>query len=148
MSIKIAEYNYYIPTHNIDTDSILYQIPEPITFDGSGYIDTGIQLLKNDSNWTIFLDCIPNVDNTSQAVIHCLDEYGAYPGISFSFQNGYILLYDGTNSTIIGNGNYLNKNIKIVIVKKDNNIIIYHNDDPVYQINSQTTIPYTFKSVN
>jgi hypothetical protein len=144
----IARYKFDKSIYATNIDSIIYQIPEPITFNNSGFMDTGIQLLKNDSDWTIFLDCIPKLDNTPQAIIHCVDEYGTYPGISFSFENGYINFYDGTNGTRIGNGNYLNKNIKIVIAKKDNNIIIYHNNDPVYQMNSPITIPYTFKGAD
>ena len=147
----IAQYKYYKPTHTIDTDSILYQIPEPITFDGSGYIDTGIQLLKDDSDWTLFLECIPNIDNKTQAVIHCVDEFGTWSGISFSLEpNGNISLWDGTNGTLIGDGYYLNKKIKIAIVKKDNNIIVYHNYSSSIQYQSYypITIPYTFKSAN
>ena len=133
----------------LDMDSPIYQIPAPITFSNSGHIDTGIQLLKNDSNWTMFLDCIPNIDNKTQTVIHCIDEMGTYPGVSFSFEpNGKIALWNGTSGTVIGDGNYLNKNIKVVIVKKDSDIIIYHNNNPIYQMDSPITIPYTFKSVN
>ena len=148
----IAQYKYYKPTHTIDTDSILYQIPEPITFDGSGYIDTGIQLLKDDSDWTLFLECIPNIDNKTQAVIHCVDESNvSCPGVSLSLEpNGNIDLWDGTKETLIGDGYYLNKKIKIVIVKKDNNIIVYHNysSSIQYQRDYPIIIPYTFKSAN
>ena len=148
----IAKYKYYKPTLDIDMDSIMYQIPEPITFDGSGYIDTGIQLLKDDSDWTLFLECIPNIDNKTQTVIHCVDENNAsYPGISFSFEpNGCLNIWDGTNGTVIGDGYYLNKKVKIAIVKKDNNIIVYHNysSSIYYQEDYPITIPYTFKSAN
>ena len=99
----IAQYKYYKPVLDIDMDSIMYQIQEPITFNASGYTDTGIQLLKNDSNWTLFLECIPNINNKTQAVIHCVDESGAWPGISFSFEpNGCLNIWDGTKGTVIG----------------------------------------------
>lgn len=144
----VAEYKFNNSIYNENNDSPIYRMPKPITFN-YGLIDTGIQLLKNDSDWTMFLDCIPNIDNTTQAIIHCVDEINnLFPGISLSFENGFINFYNGVSGTTIGNGNYLNKNIKIVIVKKGANIIIYHNDDPLYQVTSPVTIPYTFKSVD
>ena len=144
----IAQYKFDKSAYAINIDSPMYQISEPTTFNGSGFIDTGIQLFKNDSNWTMFLDCIPNRNDITQAVIHCVDEFGTWPGISFSFEpNGLINIWDGTKGTVIGQ-DYLNKNIKIVIVKKDDNITIYHNNDSIYQIASPIVIPYTFKSAN
>lgn len=38
--------------------TILYQMPTPTTFDGTGGIDTGVALFDDGSDWTMLIDCI------------------------------------------------------------------------------------------
>jgi hypothetical protein len=65
-------------------DGAIYTLSETQVLDGaSKYIDTGIALLEEDIDYTIFMDYSMNASPTSKScLLHCMTEDDPYPGIS------------------------------------------------------------------
>lgn len=119
--------------------SIVYSLPRTTTFNGiSDYIDTGIQLAKDDTPFTIQYDIMDQLPQESAVynqttLYHCMHESEPYPGYShviqrdnadnkslgFSF-NGTVSNYD---NVINYNSYSTNKRIRTVITKKSDGTI-------------------------
>lgn len=71
-------------TPDVPEDDAIYTLGETQVLDGeSKYIDTGIALLEEDINYTIFMDFSMNTSETNEtALLHCMTEIAPYPGIS------------------------------------------------------------------
>ena len=68
----------------------LYALPSATTFNGSStYIDTGVQLLNTDQDFTIFVDFQYNSQTSMMTVFHCINEASPYPGILLDAYNSY-----------------------------------------------------------
>lgn len=73
--------------------SLVYSLPESTTFDGTNYIDTGIQLFDTLKDFTILLD-YEEGDNAMRATIfHCIKETSPWPGLCMQHGNGIAGLY-------------------------------------------------------
>lgn len=62
--------------------SLAYSLPESTTFDGTNYIDTGIQLFDTLKDFTILLDYEEGDSSMSATIFHCIKETSPYPGLS------------------------------------------------------------------
>lgn len=82
-----------------DDGDTIYTLAEPQVLDGSSkYIDTGIALLEEDIDYTIFVDFSMNANQTSEGcLLHCMNEVDPYPGISIQiFYNRFELSGNNT----------------------------------------------------
>lgn len=83
--------------------SLVYELAEPTTFDGTNYIDTGIQLFKEDKPFTVCLDWThtgeSKYDVNSHVIAHCMHEVSPW--------NGLVAMYvtDGIQHQIIQGSN-------------------------------------------
>lgn len=77
-------------------ETLLYSLPEPTTFDGTNYIDTGVSPLAEDKQFTVFIDWTHTGESeflgSKYVVMHCMTETGApYPGMILQYgTNGII----------------------------------------------------------
>lgn len=119
--------------------SLIYSLPQTTTFNGTNdYIDTGIQLAKDNTPFTIQYDIMDQLPQESAVysqttLYHCMHESDPYPGYShviqrdnvgnkslgFSF-NGKIANYD---NVINYNSYSTDKRIRTVITKKSDGTI-------------------------
>lgn len=76
---------YVANLNNEYEGSILYQLAEPTTFNGtSDYIDTGIKLAETDIDFTIAFHATPmDTETVEQTIYHCMHEAPPYPGYVF-----------------------------------------------------------------
>lgn len=75
---------------NPDVDeTILYQLPEATTFDGTNYLDTEIAPLATDMPFSIFIDWTDTNENTfvssRHVIMHCMTENNPYPGMILQY---------------------------------------------------------------
>lgn len=87
-----------------DGASILYKLPHATVFNGtSDYIDTDIQLRKEDISFTIFLHV--SKDSTEDAnhktVLHCMHEASPYDGLMLDYYASKFQIICGTGSSAI-----------------------------------------------
>lgn len=80
-------------TSNI-SNAPVYTLPKATTFDGTNYIDTGVQLFDSPKDFTIFVDFTPTAgaaqaDNAS--VFHCIHEQVPYRGLCLSYSSSYYI---------------------------------------------------------
>ena len=70
-------------------ETILYSLPEPTTFTGTNYIDTGVSPLATDEPFTIFVDWTNTGESSFVAskhvVLHCMTETTPYPGLILQY---------------------------------------------------------------
>ena len=70
-------------------ETILYSLPEPTTFTGTNYIDTGVSPLATDDPFTIFVDWTNTGESSFVAsrhvVLHCMTEANPYPGLILQY---------------------------------------------------------------
>lgn len=129
-------------------NSILYELAEPKVFvnENRDYIDTGVQLLNDNIDWTVFVEFSgsdKNVDTgDAHCLLHCMHEEYPYPGVSFAiWTNRYgFNLYRIANGTALANNDV--KTHKLVITKSgeifnmylDNSILANIKPKPTYGI--------------
>lgn len=129
-------------------NSVLYELSEPKVFvnENHDYIDTGVQLLNEDMNWTVFVQFAgsdKNVDTgDSHCLLHCMHEEYPYPGVSFAiWTNRYgFNLYRIANGTPLANDD--TKTHKLIITKSgdifnmylDNSVLSNIKPKPTYGI--------------
>lgn len=69
--------------------TLVYSLPEVTTFDGSNYIDTGIQLFAEDNPFTVMVDWEHTGEsaflNGSHTVAHCIHETSPYTGLIMQY---------------------------------------------------------------
>lgn len=80
-------------TSNI-SNAPVYTLPKATAFDGTNYIDTGVQLFDSPKDFTVFVDFTPTtgasqVDNAN--VFHCIHEQVPYRGLCLSYSNRYYI---------------------------------------------------------
>lgn len=114
ISYKIDEkiLSTYIGITVTNEDMVLYELPEEKTFVSANkdYLDTGLCLLKIDTDFTLMIDFTGSADNTSNpdshCLMHCMNEVDPYPGVSFAIWTVYygFNLYDAnSNKWIVSN---------------------------------------------
>lgn len=81
----------------------LYLLPEETVFNNSNYIDTGIQLMDEDIDYTIYVRGVVNAYVDLGAIFHCVRESSPYPGI----------LMDCTDRNVLRIGYGRGKEVKV-----------------------------------
>lgn len=74
-------------------ETILYRLAEPTTFDGTNYIDTGVQLFNEDKPFTVLFDWEHGNSSWSpnmHSVAHCMFEQNPFPGLTIQYNGGFI----------------------------------------------------------
>ena len=87
---------------------ILYQLTEPVTFNGTNYIDTDVAPLATDTPFTVFIDWIDTNESafvgSKHVVMHCMHENAPYPGLILQYNNnGLVSEYRQGSNTISHN---------------------------------------------
>lgn len=134
ITINSVTGNIVITANAVITDtSPLYTLPQVTTFNGtSDYIDTGVQLLKTDQDFTITLDVTPDTQTSGEvSLIHCMKEVSPYPGIVIQTSAGaeYFSLSEGNNISLINNVVSLVERTKLVIVKNETTMKVYNSNN-------------------
>lgn len=98
-----AHYHYIaVKEENVVSEELVYSISEETVFDGTNYIDTGIKLCEEETDFRIEIEFTNDTQSGTCTVFHCMNEGAAgYPGFN--------VFYNGTNveySTISGNSKY------------------------------------------
>ena len=89
------------------SDGILYSLPSATAFNNSNYIDTGVQLMSEDIDWTIYVRGVVNAYQSQDIVFHCIHESSPYPGVALDCINSNSLrLVYMTNKTMNLNYTY------------------------------------------
>jgi hypothetical protein len=89
---------------DIPQTGIIYQLPEPTTFTGSNYIDTGVAPLAEDKPFTLLLDWTHTGESefvgSRYVIAHAMTETSPYPGIILQYNNNGIVseFRQGTNT--------------------------------------------------
>lgn len=132
---KLVEEIYTVPQirqyFGIVDDSIAYTLPQETTFNGtSDYVDTGIQLFKNDRDFTITMDVTADdLASGQHCIVHCMKEVSPYPGITIQKDVGYnYALGKGSNTSMVGSVIPINKRTKVVIVKNGTTMKVYNSN--------------------
>lgn len=92
----------------VTIDVLVYSLPSEKTFvsANSDYVDTGIQLLNEDKNFSLYLDYQGSANNTGNAnahmVLHCMNESNPWPGLALQLYPDYYVInyYSATQSLI------------------------------------------------
>lgn len=126
----------------IVSDDISYTLPQETTFNGtSDYVDTSIQLLKIDQDFTITMDVTADTPGVA-SLIHCMKEQSPYPGIAIQ-SNGTDYYLSKGNNTISMNGLIQpSTRTKLVIVKNGTTMKVYNSN------NFKGESPYNFTSID
>ena len=109
---------------------ILYQLPEPTTFTGSNYIDTGVAPLAEDKPFTLILDWTHTGESefvgSKYVIAHAMTETSPYPGIILQYNNnGIVSEYrQGTNTISSNSTSGLIENADLHRVK-----VVYRKDE-------------------
>ena len=83
---------------DVEATTPAYSLPEATTFDGSTYIDTGIQLFDTAKDFTILCDYeVGTANNYMSCMFHCVKETSPYPGLCL--QKDASSYYLGGNTT-------------------------------------------------
>lgn len=114
-----------------------YTLPQETTFDGTkDYVDTRVQLLKIDQNFTITMDVTADTQDPGQlCLLHCMKETTPFPGINLqrSGNYGYYALTAGSNVSAIGNASNplipIGQRTKVVIVKNGTTMKAYNSNN-------------------
>jgi len=73
------------------SDGLVYSLPEPTTFNGTNFIDTGVAPLAEDKPFTILIDWTHTGESAFAAskhvVAHCMTESSPYPGLILQYSN-------------------------------------------------------------
>ena len=94
-------------TFNVNVDdggSILYALPHATEFNGtSDYIDTEVQLRKEDISFTIFFHVSENEsgDTNTRTILHCMHEASPYDGLTFKYASSNFNFICGTGASAI-----------------------------------------------
>ena len=97
----------YDPTYSNISSKVF---AEEKVFDGTTYEDTGVQLLKDDSSWTIVVDCTFSDATDDQVMVGCMDEV-SYNGFQLRYNKGPSLRW-GVNS--LGTNRGVNREIMVL----------------------------------
>lgn len=88
----------------------LYSLPSATAFNNSNYIDTGVQLMSEDIDWTIYVRGVVNAYENQDSIFHCMRESSPWPGVSLACGDSSTLkLVYMTNKTMNLNYTYGNE---------------------------------------
>lgn len=122
--------------------SVLYTLPEETTFNGSSdYVDTGIQLLKTNQDFTITMDVTTGTSKEA-CLIHCMKEANPYPGIAIQSSGTDYYLSKGNNTKSMSNLMQPSTRTKLVIVKNATTMKVYTSN------NFKGESPYQFTALD
>lgn len=97
-------------------------ISEKTVFDGTNYIDTGVQLLSEDRDFVLAIDCKMNSGNSNGVLAQCFSGLDT-SGFKLSYNNGPKLVWGSSSTTPFG----INSREMLVLrhVKGENGIHVY-----------------------
>lgn len=143
ISISNVTGNIVITATCTETGGTIYELSEPTTFNGtSDYIDTEIQLLSSSNvnmDWTMLVDFTSNSTDNEKAILHCMKEFGAYPGLCLDFNTGTLRAVVPNNGDITISSPDTNRH-KIVITKSGNTFTVYNESMEQLGTNTPDTI--------
>lgn len=84
-------YNYIDITVTYADLEYLYLLPEETVFNKSNYIDTGVRLMDEDIDYTIYVRGVVKTYQALDAIFHCVLESSPYPGILMDCVDGNAL---------------------------------------------------------
>lgn len=89
----------------VDENSLVYSLGEPVTFNGTNYIDTGVAPLATDTPFTVLVDWTDTGESafagSKHVVMHCMTESPPYPGLILQYNNNGIVSEYRQGSTTI-----------------------------------------------
>lgn len=105
-------------------DDSVYSLNEEKVLNGtSDYIDTGIQLLNEDRDFTIFVDFTKSTASGSQkTLLHCMKEQNPYPGIAMQVSGSMMQVSGNSIVTTMAIYSLDTNRHKLVIVKQGSTI--------------------------
>ena len=91
-----------------DDETLIYSLGNPVTFDGTNYIDTGVAPLATDTPFTVLVDWTNTGESafagSKHVVMHCMTENAPYPGLILQYNtNGIVSEYRQGSNTISSN---------------------------------------------
>ena len=135
---------------DISQNALIYSLPSETTFTGSNYIDTGVQLLASNTDWTIFIDYQQsNTDSNNKQLFGCSTQ------VDGSIRGFYLYMYSrevNLSGQIFDSVIKLNNNTgdtnrrKLAIRKSGNNIIVNHDTTNTWDIDNGYTTSITYSS--
>ena len=129
---KSATCNVTVSGISTPPSSVLYTLPQEKVFNGtSDYVDTGVQLLKTDQDFTITMDVTADTPMAGQTcIMHCMKEQSPYPGIVLQISAGtdYFTLSKGNNIKPIYNIIPFLQRTKVIIVKNGTTMKVYNSN--------------------
>lgn len=127
----------------IGAPGLIYGLEQPTVFNGTNYIDTGVQLFNENKSFTILLDVVNGVipnQNATMALIHCMYEQSPWYGLciqnrqNYSYTNEiHIPGMSGTNKLDVNNITTEGSRVKFA---------------QVYNADTKTTTVYTLTPDN
>lgn len=79
---------------------VLYQLSAPVVLDGTNFIDTSIQLMTQDRDFSIAYEFINGVLPGDSLLIDCSDQYGNQTGLKVRVVNSYLMQLQGKNANL------------------------------------------------
>lgn len=137
-----------------NAEYLVYKLPQETVFNGtSTYVDTGIQLLKENGEFTIYIDVTNGTGNKSLSTIfHCMNESSPYPGLSLqgsnysSYNDTYVATYYGAPYSIPRS--YNNSSFRLALRKEsDGTFSAIACDDGILTVTKVNTSTSTWSSV-
>lgn len=87
MAIAIAEFKVGGGTD--DYGKLVYQLPEPLHFDGTNFVETGVPLFNEAGEFTICMDFSSEVTSGNAMLVHCMHEESPFYGMHL-FTSSYV----------------------------------------------------------
>lgn len=135
---------------DISQNALIYSLPSETTFTGSNYIDTGVQLLASNTDWTIFIDYQLSNTNSNNKQL-----FGCSTLVDGSIRGFYVYMYSqevNLSGQIFDSIVKLNSNTgdtnrrKLAIRKLGSNIIVNHDTINTWDIDNGYTTAITYSS--
>lgn len=121
MAIAIAEFKAGSGTD--DYGKLVYQLPEPVHFDGTNFIETGVPLFNEAGEFTICMDFSSEVTSGNAMLVHCMHEESQFNGMHL-----FSSVYTGYSNTWILTHYKKPFSIKITPYSTDRHRIVIRGD--------------------
>lgn len=82
------------------TPGVLYQLSASTVLDGTNFIDTGLQLMDQDRDFSIAYEFINGALPSDSLLFDCSDQYGNQTGIKVRAANGYLMQVQRSNGNL------------------------------------------------
>ena len=102
----------------VTAETFIYKLSNPTVFDGTNYINTGIQFMNTDISFTVMMKFVngDNSGDTRATLIHCKNETSPYQGFAIR-KNDNLYAFDGQTTSALTLSSYAaTENFEIVLV--------------------------------